>query len=142
MTNMLAPFAASVELCTALSEFATTETIEAGQILFRQGEDVKGVYLVTSGTFKVSVAELGGTPGSDRIAESGSVLGLPATMTGNPYSLTAEAVTTAHVGFVERDRVLSLLRRRPELCFEVVEILAHEVRHMRCGTKQALTVVN
>lgn len=142
MTNMLAPFAASVEFCSALSEFATTQSFNPGEILFRQGEDVQGVYLVTEGRIKLSVVEIDGVAGPDRTAESGSVLGLPATMTGNAYSLTAEAVTPVRVGFVKRNDVLAILRRRPELCFEVVEILAHEVRHMRCGAREALTVVN
>jgi CRP-like cAMP-binding protein len=79
---------------------------------------------------------------SDRFAESGSVLGLPATMAGNAYSLTAEVRSAAEVVFVRRERVLELLRQQTTLCFEVVEILAQEVAHMRRDAATAFSAVN
>jgi CRP-like cAMP-binding protein len=126
--------------CAELTSVGRAEKTEKGTILFRQGEPVRGLYVVTSGSVRLSLVEQGAV--SDRHAGPSSVLGLPATMTGNAYSLTAQVLEPSQVFFVERDKVLGLLREQPHFCFEVVEILAHEVGHMRRDTAAALASVN
>jgi len=137
-----APFAASSELCSALSAIGTVQVTETGTLLFRQGEDVKGIYVLNSGRVRLSLTDAATGSVSDRYAEPGSVLGLPATMSGNAYSLTAEVHSPSEVVFVPRDRVLEMLRLQPALCFEVVEILAQEVAHMRRHAATAFSSVN
>ncbi len=140
MTISLGPFGASEALCEALESAGKVESCEKGSVLFRQGDIAKGVYVVKGGKVRLSLIEKGAV--SDRIAAPGSVLGLPATMTGNSYSLTALVLEASQLVFVSRDEVLNLLRAQPALCFEVVEILAHEVGHMRRDTATALASVN
>lgn len=140
MTISSGPFGASEALCEALASAGKSEQFEKGVVLFRQGEQVRGVYVVKTGRVQLSLVDRGAVSG--RIAGAGSVLGLPATMTGNVYSLTAQALEPAVVLFVTRQDVLGLLRRYPEFCFEVVEILAQEVGHMRRDTATALASVN
>lgn len=135
-------FAASAQLCSALRALGAAQEAEAGTMLFRQGEEVRGVYVVNTGTVRLSLVDTGTGSVSDRFAQGGSVIGLPATMAGNPYSLSAEVRSSAEVVFVARDKVLELLREQPALCFEVVEILAQEVAHMRHNTAAALSTVN
>ena len=69
-----------------------------------------------------------------RTVGAGSVLGLPATMCTKPYSLNAAINEPTRYAFVPSGVVKEFLRTRPELCFEVVEILAREVREMRSAT--------
>lgn len=140
MTISSGPFGASEALCEALASAGKCEHLEEGVVLFRQGEEVRGVYVVKSGRVRLSLAERGNV--TDRFAGPGSVLGLPATMTGNTYSLTAQTLEACELLFVTRDDVLALLRLNAEFCFEVVEILAHEVGHMRRDTVTALASGN
>lgn len=140
MITSSGPFGASEALCNALASAGNPENIAKGTVLFRQGEPVKGVYVVVRGKIRLSLVEREAV--SDRMAGPGSVLGLPATMTGNTYSLSAQVLEASELLFVERDVVLGLLRRCPEFCFEVVEILAHEVSHMRRDTAAALSSIN
>lgn len=142
MMSIKAPFEASPQLCSALSAAGSIENVPVGTLLFRQGEEVKGIYVVKSGRVRLSLADASTGSVSDRFAESGIVLGLPATMAGNKYSLTAEVRSDAEVVFVPRKRVLDILREQPTLCFEVVEILAQEVAHMRRDTATAFSAVN
>jgi CRP-like cAMP-binding protein len=58
-------------------------------------------------------------------------------MCQKPYSLTAEIVEPLTYVFVACDTVKEFLRTQPELCFQVVEILAREVREMRHATGEA-----
>ncbi len=71
----------------------------SGKILFQCGDTPRGLYLVCSG--KVSLMlETGNIAFPPRIAGPGAVVGLPATMAGSPYSLTAEVIEEAEVAFV------------------------------------------
>lgn len=66
-------------------------------------------------------------PNLDRDFTAGSLLGLPATFTGHPYSLTAVTLTESEVVYVPRDEFLELMREQPDLCREATDILGREV---------------
>ena len=107
-----------------------------GTILFRHGDAVLGLYLILSG--KVSLA-LDGVHSafSPRILGIGSVVGLPATVAGTPYSLTAQVVEDAELAFVPRQAVVDCLRRNPQLCFEVMDMLSGEISGTRSALKES-----
>lgn len=103
-------------------------------MLFRRGDPVAGIYLIRSGKISLS---LDGANQSypPRLLGEGSVVGLPASMAGSPYSLTAEVVQDAEVLFVKRDLLLELLSQHPTLCFEVMDLLSHEISGARDALK-------
>ncbi len=59
------------------------------------------------------------------------MLGLPAAMSGKPYSLTAEVIEITKYSFIDVGRVRDTLARNPELCFEVLGLLSREVQQLR-----------
>jgi CRP-like cAMP-binding protein len=66
---------------------------------------------------------------------AGSILGLPAVVSIEPYSLSAMAREHSEVSFVEITVFEELMREQPSLFPKVLEVLAAEVRSAR----QALT---
>jgi len=66
----------------------------------------------------------------------GHVIGLPATFSGEPYSLTAKAERNCHLDFIPRDKLLDLLRFNPEVGFQVVRILSEEIFQMRKAAQE------
>lgn len=74
---------------------------DKGIVLFRSGEPCRGAFLIRSGEVKLSLD----TPTAlypARTAGSGIVLGLPASFSGEPYSLTAETKTRCRLDFISR----------------------------------------
>jgi CRP-like cAMP-binding protein len=125
----------SPELKAELEQRATVVFKAKGAILFRRGEDVSGVFLIRSG--RVSLALDCETPlYPARILGPGAIAGLPATVSGNPYSLTAKVVEDAELAFVPRDAVLECLRNNPTLCFQVMDMLSGEISDIRSAFKQ------
>lgn len=115
---------ASPELKSVLQPFATRQHFSPGQCLFREDRDADGVFLLVKGRVRMTVFNL---PKLDRLFAAGSLMGLPSTFTGRPYSLTAEAVTDADVLHVASEAFLQVMRDRPELCREATEMLGREV---------------
>ena len=120
------------ELAQALDAIASSHNCRPGGILFRQGQPGDGVLVLRHGKVRLSAAP----HDSDlrlpyRVVGPGYVLGLPALFSGQPYSLTAEALEECVFGFVDREKALELVRRRLDLCFQAADLLAREVRELR-----------
>ena len=125
----------SPELKAELEQRATIVFRAKGTILFRRGEDVSGVFLIRSGRVSLALdCETSVYP--PRTLGPGAIAGLPATVSGNPYSLTAKVVEDAELAFVPRDAVLQCLRNNPTLCLQVMDILSGEISDIRSAFKQ------
>jgi CRP/FNR family cyclic AMP-dependent transcriptional regulator len=57
-----------------------------------------------------------------KIAEAGELLGLPATLSGKPYEVTAEVSEQVRVNFVPRTSFLCFMQAHPEA---VIQVVAH-----------------
>lgn len=123
------PFSAPAHLCEVLEAIGAASTVDPGSFLFHRGDNCQGVFVIKSGRVRLSME----TERSvlERTAGPGSVLGLPATMSGKPYSLTAEVIEVTKYIFVGVDRVRHTLVHNPELCFEVLGLLSREVQQLR-----------
>ena len=125
-------------LWAALEGICSRMAVAKGKVLFQQGEAGRGVFLLRQGKVRLSLHRTGGKELPYRVAGPGNILGLPATLSHAPYSLTAENLADCEVGFAPAEDVLNLLSKRGDLCFQAVEIMAHEVRKLR--KKQAVLV--
>jgi CRP-like cAMP-binding protein len=123
------PFSASTHLCEILECLGEEKIVSAGSFLFHRGDNCRGVFVIRDGSVRLSIRPQDAA--FDRIAGAGSILGLPSTMSGKPYSLTAEVVDEARVVFVTRHMFLNSLEHNPELCFEVLGLLSREVQQLR-----------
>lgn len=123
------PFSAPPHLCEVLEAIGAESIAAPGSFLFRRGDNCQGVFVIKSGGVRLSMDMHASA--FERTAGPGSVLGLPAAMSGKPYSLTAEVLEEARVVFVARHMVLKGLEHNPELCFEVLGLLSREVQQLR-----------
>lgn len=58
---------------------------------------------------------------------TGALVGLPATLTGRNYSMTATVTEDAEVGFISIKALKGLLREQPELCQQLLSILSAQI---------------
>jgi len=125
----------SAELRERLLLLATRISQSKGAVLFRHSDPVRGVFLICSGRVRLSLdgVDVAFPP---RILGAGSVVGLPATVAGSPYSLTAQVVEDAELAFVPRDAVVDCLKQNPQLCFEVMDMLSAEISGTRFALKK------
>jgi CRP-like cAMP-binding protein len=124
----------SPELQAELERLATTVFKPTGTILFRRGDDVSGMYLIRSGQVRLCLdCETPLYPA--RILGPGAIVGLPATVSGNSYSLSAKVVEDSELAFIPRDAVLKCLQINPVLCFQVMDMLSGEISDIRTAFK-------
>lgn len=123
------PFEAPADVREALLEIGEIVTAGPGTILFEQGKMTDGVFLLLEGRIALSSGE--DPVRITRVAEKGSLLGLPATVGNKPYSLTAEAVTSVRTCHVPVATFRKLLATDTALGLTVVTMLAEEISVLR-----------
>src|SRR5580693_6912112 len=106
-----------------LATITSASTYPKGATLFVEGQNARGVFILCSGRVKLSTSSADGRTLILRMSESGEVLGLPATITGKPYELTAEVIEPTQANFIARDDFLRFLREHGEAALRVAQQL-------------------
>lgn len=123
----------------ALDALATSVTQPKGVTIFQQGDQPRGVFLVRKGTVRLTIRS-GRSEFLMRVAHEGTVLGLPAVMSDHTYSLTAKTAQNCELGFVERKAVIQLVKEKPALGMEILQMLSDEVRNARIAAASSRKV--
>ena len=119
-------FVAPPELREALLPYGSALNHPAGKVLFERGEKAYGLFLLQSGSARLSV------PGAlDRSVGPGALLGVPGTLSKGMYSLSAELLEESTVLFVPSERVAALTTEHPEIGFQLVQVLSREIQELR-----------
>src|SRR5499425_2909689 len=108
----------------ALDAISSSATYPKDAILFVEGQEPRGVFVLCNGQVKLSTNSADGKSIIVRIAEPGEVVGLAGTLTGKAYELTAEALEPLQANFIPREAFLHFLRVHGEAALRVAEILS------------------
>jgi CRP/FNR family transcriptional regulator len=99
-----------------------------GALLFVEGQEPRGVYLLCAGQVKLSTTARDARVLITEIAETGAVLGLSAVLSGAPYEVTAETLESCHVNFIRRADFLRFLAAHGDACLRAAEQLSNNYR--------------
>src|SRR4051794_14544360 len=92
------------------------------------------MYLIVSGSVQTHIGS--GVNHEPRVAESGSLLGVPATINGVAYSISAKVKEDAELIHVSCPQLLELIRSNPAVALSIIDLLSREVREMRLEIKK------
>lgn len=98
-----------------------------GAKLFEEGEPAEGIFLLLSGSVKLSICSSRGQRLVLRVGRTGDILGLSATVSGKNHEVTAETTTPSRVVSIRRKDFLRYLREHTEACMQVVHFLSNDV---------------
>jgi CRP/FNR family transcriptional regulator len=108
----------------ALANIASSAIYPKGATLFVHGQPALGVFILCSGRVKLSTSSADGRRTLIlRLAEPGEVLGLPGTVTGSCYELTANVIERAQANFIARSEFLAFLEDHGEAALRVAQQL-------------------
>ena len=124
-------FVADPELLQSLQEHSTPVPCDTDRLLFQQDAPADGVYILHDGQGRLVMNAHDGRTIFSIEAMPGSVLGLPALVSGQAYSLSAIARAGARVSFVSRADFFALMHSQPALSLKMLQVLAAEVRTAR-----------
>jgi CRP/FNR family transcriptional regulator, cyclic AMP receptor protein len=103
-----------------------TSVYPKGSILFVDGEEPRGVFILCSGRAKLTTSSSEGRTLIVKIAEAGEVLGASATILGRPYEVSAETLEPSQLNFIKRDDFLRFLNSHTEACMHTAQQLSEK----------------
>ena len=124
-------FIADPELIQALEKRSTAISCGGDRVLFSQGDNPQGLYILDQGETILTMTSPSGQQVMQIEAPAGSLLGLPGLIGDEPYTLTAIARSGARLSFVPRDEFNSLMRADPLLALKMLQVMAAELRSAR-----------
>jgi len=107
-----------------LSEITASATYPKGATLFVEGQAARGVFILCAGHVKLSTSSSDGRTLILRISDPGDLLGLPATISGRPYEVTADVIEPTQANFISRTDFLNFLRDHGEAALRVAQELS------------------
>src|SRR5450631_3191399 len=107
-----------------LSEITASATYPKGVTLFVEGQPPRGVFILCTGHVKLSTSSADGRTLILRISEPGDLMGLPATISGRPYEVTADVIEPTQANFISRTDFLKFLSDHGEAAVRVAQELS------------------
>jgi CRP/FNR family transcriptional regulator, cyclic AMP receptor protein len=108
----------------ALVSVKFTTAYPAQAVLFVEGQAPRGVFMLCKGRVKLTMNSADGKTLIVRICEPGEMLGANATISSEPYEVTAEALQPCQVDFVRREDFLKLVHEQPAIAFAAMRQLS------------------
>ena len=99
-----------------LAGIARDRTLAAGEVLFDQGDESDGLYVVASGIVRIYLTAEDGREATVFLSEEGEVIGEMALLDGLPRSAGAAALTDARLVAIPRGPFLELLEFDAQAC--------------------------
>ncbi len=128
---------AGVGLLDELETIGHPVSFDPGERVIAEGEQGKGIYILRSGSARVSMTSHDGKSIALRELAPGSYIGLSSSLSCDHSCYTVEAAGAARFTFVSSGKAEELLRSRPELCMQVIELLGKEMSSL-CNERALL----
>jgi CRP/FNR family transcriptional regulator, cyclic AMP receptor protein len=110
----------------ALDSVKFTGLYPKGSLLFVEGEEPRGIFILCSGRAKLTTSSTEGKTLIVKIAEPGEVLGASATILGKPYEVSAETIEPSQLNFIKREDFLKYLNTHAEACLHTAQQLSEK----------------
>ena len=114
----------SVHARQRLNEIKSTAVYPKKAMLFIEGQQPRGVFVLCVGKAKLSTSSREGKTIITKLSEAGDVLGLSSVISNRPYEVTAEMMEPGQANFIARESLLQFLKEHGEVALRVAEELS------------------
>jgi CRP/FNR family transcriptional regulator, cyclic AMP receptor protein len=111
----------------ASKEIKLSSMHRRGVVLFSEGQQACGIYVLRAGRAKVSISSSEGKVVILRIAQAGDLLGVNSALKDSPYDVTVETLEPCRTDFISRSDFIGLLDRSKRARIGVNEALSKEL---------------
>jgi CRP/FNR family transcriptional regulator, cyclic AMP receptor protein len=107
-----------------LNEIKSTAVYPKGAMLFIEGQQPRGVFVLCTGRVKLSTTSREGKTIITKLSDPGDVLGLNAVVSNRPYEVTAEMMEPGQANFIPREPLLQFLKDHGDVSMRVAQQLS------------------
>jgi CRP/FNR family transcriptional regulator len=112
----------------SIAEVTVLKSLDKGEYLFREGTPAVGFYIVQHGSVNVHRVNAAGKEQIIQIFRAGDSFAEVALASDKGYPADARVLESTHVSLVQKDGILALLRRQPELALRMLGSMSSHLR--------------
>jgi CRP-like cAMP-binding protein len=128
ISNVLFFKGLSDEELESIQRIASERHYQRNQLVFSDGEEGRGFFLILTGQVKVFKMSPEGKEQILHILGSGEPLGQVAVFAGDSFPANAQAITASRLLFFPRRDFVALIEARPTLALNMLAILSNRLR--------------
>lgn len=121
-----------------LAAISRETSLAPGEVLFEQGEESDGLYLVTEGIVRIYLTADDGREATINLLEEGEVIGEIAILDSLPRSAGAAALTRSKLIFVPHAPFSELAETSPKINRQLILMLCERLRAANAQVDQAI----
>lgn len=119
------------EILEKIGEIAIPISVKKGQTIFTKNSKATGFYILRKGMVKLYTIEpLSGKEQIVKIVKPVTLFGEAASFSGGYFPVNVEALEDSEVIYIDREKLLRLAEKYPQICFNISEVLAERLYHM------------
>ena len=122
----------------ALAQRAVERRFDAEEMLFWEGEDCAGIFLIVQGSVKLLKSSNAGREMMLALETAPATVAELPLFDGGPYPASARAVDTVVTLFINKGDFQQVCRQYPEIALKVLAVVGRRLRHL-VGVVQAMT---
>ena len=127
LKNLNGELEANITDFQGFDDASLSSTYKRGTVLFSEGQTARGVYLVRTGSVKLSISSAQGKVVVLRIARSGDLIGVSSALNGQPYESTAETIEQSRLTFISLSAFAAASAQSSEFSQYVMSALNEEL---------------
>ena len=129
----------ALEELNVIANFTTIKSLERGDYLFHEGDPAHGFYIVQRGAVNVHRVTAAGKEQVIHVFRTGDSFAEVALASATGYPADARALETTQVLLVQKEGILALLKRQPQLALRMLGSMSSHLRVL-VGQIEDLTV--
>ncbi|HEX2970265.1 MAG TPA: Crp/Fnr family transcriptional regulator [Bacteroidales bacterium] len=110
-----------------LAKNHSVSSVKNGTFLFSEGDKLNGLIFLISGKVKEFKKGPGGREQILRMPVENGLIGFESLFTDVPCTVSAMVIEDSEIVFFEREAILKIIRKNPELSFGLLKILADDI---------------
>lgn len=111
-----------------ISGCKTSRFVQKGEVLFREGESINGIFCVKDGVCKLSKLSANGKDQIVKLVVKGDLIGQRSLVSDEKSNLTAVAVNEMEVCFIPKSEILHDLSKNASFSLDMLQNMAKELR--------------
>ena len=116
------------EIVKSIAAVSVARELEKGKMLFHEGDEAKGFYLLVSGRIKVFKSTLEGREQVLHFISPGETFAEVALFSGSAYPAGAQALEASRVIFLPREGLFHLIDKNPQVALNLIAGFARWVK--------------
>jgi CRP/FNR family transcriptional regulator len=118
----------SEEYIAEIEKIAVDKNYNKGDVIFYDGDEGEGFYLVVAGSVSVYKLSPEGKEQILHIVKEGDTIGAVPVFSGKSFPANARAISKSHLLFFDRKKFIQLIANKPSLTMNILALLSTRLR--------------